>query len=267
MKVSSKQSRTRAAGVKKLSAILVISIFLVFVATLAILCTKRSPSNADAEQLPPGVSARGLFAGGETAEPRDDAARQKLNAAEELERNLLERAQQGELQSLRVAHATRKTALYQSVLAALVERAASNTEELRALARFLARSEELRSSASLAEKLLEVWKQSPSRASTAELLRVAALSDDAAKFEQVLTAILRAWEEGRLGDLSAGDLRTLFESEYWLLSSEAKRSGAGFQLKQTLADARRRLSSRAVGENPPTDANFPKEAIAQKERT
>ena len=50
---------------------------------------------------------------------------------------------------------------------------------------------------------------------------------------------------GRLEGLGAEDLRALFEAEYWLLSSEAKRSGAGFVLKQKLADVRRRLAAGA----------------------
>ncbi|HEX8119251.1 MAG TPA: hypothetical protein VF521_18375, partial [Pyrinomonadaceae bacterium] len=48
--------------------------------------------------------------------------------------------------------------------------------------------------------------------------------------------------------LGAEDLRSLFEAEYWLLSSEAKRSGAGFVLKQTLNDVRRGLGAGARGD-------------------
>ena len=47
----------------------------------------------------------------------------------------------------------------------------------------------------------------------------------------------------RVRNMSAEELRSLFEGEYWLLSSEAKRSGAGFLLKQRLAHVRRELSA------------------------
>jgi hypothetical protein len=74
------------------------------------------------------------------------------------------------------------------------------------------------------------------------LLRAAALSDDAGLFSRAVADVFAAWEAGRAGGLSAHDLRALFDAEYWLLSSEAKRSGAGFLLKQQLSDVRRRLS-------------------------
>ena len=82
-------------------------------------------------------------------------------------------------------------------------------------------------------------------ASTADLLRVSALSDDAGTFGRAVSEVLEVWEGGRLEGLSAEALRSLFEAEYWLLSSEAKRSGAGFVLKQKLADLRRRLAAGA----------------------
>lgn len=253
-----------------MSAILIISVFLLFVASLALLRTKRPRSNEEAEPLPPRFGWRGLFGDDAPGSPGDgdhgDAEHEK-SASEELAERLRARAERGELEVLTDAHANGNDALYRTTLDVLVERCAKSPEDLRALAALLAGSDDLRSSPALAEHLLEVWKQSPARSSTAELLRVAALSDDAATFGLAVATVLRAWEGGRLGDTSAEELRSLFEGEYWLLSSEAKRSGAGFLLKQRLADARRRLSSRAPRENPPSNADFPREVPAQKERS
>jgi hypothetical protein len=57
-----------------------------------------------------------------------------------------------------------------------------------------------------------------------------------------MTAVQRAWLEERLAGSNADELRALFDAEYWLLSSEVRRSGAGFQLKQKLAQVRRSLA-------------------------
>lgn len=248
-----------------MSAILIISIFLVFVASFALLRTKRSPSNDSSDYLPPGISPRGLF--GDSAERRagngDAFDHPQKKSSEEFEKHLLERAALGDFEVLKDAHATGKAALYSRVLDTLVENCA---ERLSSLANYITRDGELRANAALSAQLLEDWEHDPTRASTIELLRVAALSDDAATFERALDAILRVWEESRLEGLSAGELRSLFESEYWLLSSESQRSGAGFALKQKLAEARRRLSVGARRETPSNPGEFSTQVSAQKER-
>lgn len=249
-------------GVKKVSAILIISVLLIFVASLALLRTKRPRSNEEADELPPGFGPHGLFAdtqGRAPAAPEDESSG-------ELEKALRARAEQGDLTALDDARAAGNPAVYRATLDALTARAADSPEDLRALAAYVARGEDLRSSPALAERLLELWRENPTRSTTAELLRVAALSDDAETFGLAVSAVLRAWDEGRLGGARAEDLRSLFEAEYWLLSSEAKRSGAGFLLKQRLADARRRLSARARHNDPPSAGGFEDELPAQKER-
>ncbi|MDT5157435.1 MAG: hypothetical protein QOC99_2651 [Acidobacteriota bacterium] len=254
----------------KVSAILIITVFLIFVASFAILRTKRTPSKEDTEHLPPGVSARGLFdvvTSGSLVEGDREAFDDGQEAPEKLEESLRERAARGDLEALRDARATGDMALYRSVLDGLVGRSAESPADLHALAAYIAQSDDLRSTPALAEMLLEGWRQNPERAPTVELLRVSALSDDAGTFGRAVSEVLQIWEDGRLGGVSAGELRSLFESEYWLLSSEAKRSGEGFVLKQKLADARRRLAANDTSvENPHTDAGFPREVPAEKER-
>jgi hypothetical protein len=231
----------------------------------AILRTKRPRSNEEADELPPGTGARGLFA---DARPPDGGgnAGGESNASEGLEKSLHVRAERGELAVLDDARATGNAALYRATLDTLAARCADSAEDLRALAGFIARGDGLRSSPALAERLIELWKQTPTRGSAAELLRVAALSDDAGTYGLAVSTVLRVWEDGRLEGAAAAELRSLFEAEYWLLSSEARRSGAGFLLKQRLADARRRLSARARHDDPPSGAGFRREAPAQKER-
>ena len=245
-----------------MSAILIISVLLVFAASYAILRTRRSPSSSDAEQLPPGVSPRGLFGDAEEPAPAENVETpEKLRAGE-----LRERAARGDLAALEEASASGDPVLYRFVLDGAVGRCANDEARLRELSAYVARGEGLRSSPELAEMLLGEWRRNPAPASTADLLRVSALSDDAGTFGRAVSEVLQLWEDGRLGGLGAEALRALFDAEYWLLSSEAKRSGAGFVLKQKLADARRRLASRARGRETNTDAGAPLDAPAQKER-
>jgi hypothetical protein len=251
-------------ALKKVSAILVISVLLIFVASLALLRTKRPRSNEEADELPPGFVPRGLFADAQGRAPADAAPEAKSSV--ELERALRARAERGDLTALDDARTAGNPAVYRATLDALTARAADSPEDLRALAAHIARGEDLRSSPALAERLLELWKESPTRSATAGLLRVAALSDDAETFGLAVSTVLRAWEEGRLEGARAEELRALFEAEYWLLSSEARRSGAGFLLKQKLADARRRLAARARHNDPPSAGGFNDELPAQKER-
>jgi hypothetical protein len=244
------------------SAILIISVLLIFAASFAILRTRRSPSNPDTEHLPPGVSSRSLFGDDDQSAPAEaDESLEKLRAGE-----LRERAARGDLGALDEANASGDSALYRFVLDGLVGRCAGDEARLRELSFYIARGEGLRASPELAEMLLGEWRRNPSPGSTADLLRVSALSDDAGTFGRAVSEVLQLWKDGGLEGLGAEALRSLFDAEYWLLSSEAKRSGAGFVLKQKLADARRRLGAQAHGREMTTDAEAPLDAPAQKER-
>jgi hypothetical protein len=246
------------------SAILIISVILAFVASFAILRTKRSRSNADADLLPPH-GARTLFGGADAAHPvaldEDDA-----DASEDFEKELRERASRGDLPALNEARESGRAELYNLILGILLERSEGDATRLRALADAVARGEGLRSSSALASAALEDWEREPALERVPVILRVAALSDDADAFERAMSAVLLKWLEGRLSDSSADELRALFDAEYWLLSSEARRSGAGFHLKQKLAQVRRSLSDYARRRPIPFDETPYKESPGQKER-
>ena len=93
----------------------------------------------------------------------------------------------------------------------------------------------------LAEQFIEAWQVSPDRASTAKMLHLAALSDDADTYCNAIETALRVFRNGGIPDLSAAELQELFNSEFWLLSSSTRNSGAGFVLKRTLSLAKREL--------------------------
>jgi len=88
---------------------------------------------------------------------------------------------------------------------------------------------------------LESWQASPDRKTTAKMLHLAAASDDAATYREAVEVALNIWQRGGIPDLSASELQNLFTSEFWLLSSSTRSSGAGFVLKQTLSRASREL--------------------------
>ncbi|HEX8558764.1 MAG TPA: hypothetical protein VF668_11695 [Pyrinomonadaceae bacterium] len=248
-----------------MSAILIISILLVFAASFAIIRKRRHTSDGEAPRLPEGVSPRGLF-----DIPDGDDAHSPLETPEELRAaELRRRAAAGDLGALGGARETGDAPLYRSVLGALVARAAGDADALRALSSYVARGEGLRSSPELAGMLLAEWRRAPAPGSTAELLRVSALSDDAGAFGRAVAEVLQLWEAGRLPGVGARSLSSLFEAEYWLLSPESRAGGAGFVLKQKLADARRRIAARARGAQTTTTTTAQgsaAEAPAQKER-
>lgn len=86
------------------------------------------------------------------------------------------------------------------------------------------------------------FQQLPNRNSTAKLLHVAALTDDAKNFGRAIELVLMSWRDDRLADLSAVELQELINSEYWVLSSHTRSSGAGFVLKRTLSSANSELA-------------------------
>jgi hypothetical protein len=90
---------------------------------------------------------------------------------------------------------------------------------------------------------IRAFQNSPDRHSTAKLLHVAALSDDAKNYGRAIELVLLSWRDGNLSDLPAKDLQALINSEYWVLSSPSRTSGAGFVLKETLSNANRELET------------------------
>ena len=92
-------------------------------------------------------------------------------------------------------------------------------------------------------KAIRDFQQSPNRNSTSKLLHVAALSDNPKNYERAIELVLLYWRDGSLNDLSAVELQSVINSEYWVLSSRTRTSGAGFVLKQALSNANRELQT------------------------
>lgn len=179
----------------------------------------------------------------DTGEVERQAAEDVARVADELRTSLLTRAAEGDYTALADATRAGDKSLYGAVLAESLDWANASEDNLYALASFVASDTgELRGSAELARAYQQIWERAPDRAGVARLLHLAALSDDPETFGAAVTAAARALHEGRLTNLAGEDLRALAESEFWVLSTESRTSGAGFVLKQRLASLRQELA-------------------------
>ncbi|MDT7602241.1 MAG: hypothetical protein QOF61_238 [Acidobacteriota bacterium] len=180
---------------------------------------------------------RSLFSAGDADE---EAAATGILAAPAAERRatLLRRAAEGDCTALADAPLADDAKLYRATLDELVKWSKSSPDKLQALAEVVATGENLRGSVELSQTFSRLWEQSPDTISTARMLHLAALSDDAAEFARVVELAVRYRREDRLSAISAEDLRALVESEFWVLSQAARASGAAFVLKQQLAALR-----------------------------
>jgi hypothetical protein len=156
---------------------------------------------------------------------------------------LLDRARGGALETLSEACGAGDPALFEDVLNALIESASNNREAMGALVSRITGGTELRANKRLAELVIEEWKANPDVASTGAMAHVAALSDDAATYERVVDLIVSYWKAGRLPELSADQVIEIVESQYWILSHEARHGGEGFPLKIKFVKLRRELAA------------------------
>jgi hypothetical protein len=193
---------------------------------------------AETLRLPPPDS-RGLFGG---ANADETTLAPNLRAAEDLSA-LTERARNDDKTALQDATTYGDEKLYDEILNCLVERADSDPKLLSLVSYVV--GHDLRVNKNLAGAIMESWKQAPDRASTAKMLHIAALSDDLPTYQAAVEAALQFWRDGRLLSVSPTELRSLFDGEFWVLSSGTRRTGAGFMLKRTLARARRELETAA----------------------
>lgn len=167
------------------------------------------------------------------------------NKTEEKDRNrrmsLIERARAGDIDALKADALARDAGLYEEILDALID-STERHGNLPALVNCIAKSNNLRASRRLAERVIQSWKLASGRRSTIEMLHIAALSDDAEVYAIAVEMTLEEWRSGKLSVFRAEELIALVESQYWLLGAETRRSSAGYALKLKLADVRRDLA-------------------------
>jgi hypothetical protein len=243
----------QASGAKMVT-VLVTSFLLLTVISYAIYRWQRPSSNENAEQralTPPPTGVRSLF----NDEHSDAALAKRLKEAEvekqflELRTSLLERAALGDKAILAEAHAYPVSSLYDEVLRALTLRCGDDYKQLFALVSHITRSSSTNSSAplrvspELAERFIAAWRASAAdRRSVAVVLHVAARADDVNVYQRAVESVYELWSARELQDVSAEELRSLFDGEYWTLSTSTRSSGEGFVLKRRLAKLRHELN-------------------------
>jgi hypothetical protein len=189
--------------------------------------------------LPPRPEARGLFTE-DSSTLAEDKEQLAIDAGQRAQ-SLIARARNGERPALDEAHRSGDNDLYDQVLNELVERSDSDPKLL-SLMSYVTQNE-LPVNTNLAKAVIKSWKRTPDRSGTAKALHFAALSNDADIYREAVESALGFWREGKLADISALELRALFDGEFWVLSSRTRSSGTGFVLKRTLASTRRELEA------------------------
>jgi hypothetical protein len=214
-------------------------IILAFIA-IALYFWQKPASRTEPDVLPP-PPGRGLFIDGTLDVPAAALAATEVDteAIKAKRAELIERAKSGEKSVLQETHANAE--LYEELLGLLVAGADSDPKLL-SLVSYVTR-DELPVNKKLAERVIDSYKNSPDRNSTAKMLHIAALSDDAAVYQRAAEVALKFWREGHVPEISALELRSILDGEFWILSSPTRSSGAGFLLKQALAGARRELDA------------------------
>ena len=220
---------------------LITSILLVGLFAISIYFWQKPSKPSGMVELPPPDKPRGLFdnnGSDKAAQLPPVATEPDISSKKDA---LIERARHGDKNVLGEARQLRDPVLYIEVLNVLVDKVQS-APQLLSLVSYVTQHE-LPVSEKLALSLIESWKQAPNRNSTAKMLHIAALSDNAETFKTAVDVALRSWREGNLLDVSEIELQALFNGEFWVLSSRTRSSGAGFLLKRTLASARRELDA------------------------
>jgi hypothetical protein len=222
--------------------LLISSFFILALLAIAVYFWQK-PGRASEINALPEPRGRGLFTDDApeglaltpiTSETDSESAAKKR-------RELVERAATGEKSTLLEAHQAGDAELYDEALNSFIA-AAGSDPELLALLSYVTRHE-LPVSKKLVEKVIDSYKRAPDRSSTARMLHLAALSNDAAVYQGAVGLALMYWRDGRLPEISAPELRSILEGEFWILSSSTRSSGAGFLLKRALRSARRELEA------------------------
>ncbi|MDQ6652387.1 MAG: hypothetical protein M3Y84_06555, partial [Acidobacteriota bacterium] len=231
-----------ALVVAEMVTFLITSVFILAIVVVAIYFWQQPTSATETQALLPRPESRGMF---------DDFDRQTLaeldgeflaetsHQSAALRDQLLSRAKAGEKGALEDARNTGDPAVYEDALNVAIARADSGAQLL-SLVSYVSRHE-LPVNKNLAERFIDSCRVEPDRISIIKMLHVAALADEAETYQRAVETGLEFWRQGFLAQMSAQELRSILEGEFWILSSRTRSSGAGFILKRTLASARREL--------------------------
>ncbi|MGI8555207.1 MAG: hypothetical protein ACR2LT_02475 [Pyrinomonadaceae bacterium] len=199
--------------------------------------TKRlkGENNEEIDTVPP---YRSLFAPDdeEIREfERTEKARDEKQSAESRRQSMLSRAAANDLAVLNESKAD--SDLYGEILNCLFQNADSD-EKISSLAVFILRNG-LVSNAAIVEKFAAVWQKNPDKISTINYLELAARSGSAKVYLNALESV--ADEKENLSSLKEADLIMLAEADFRLLPENEISSGAGFLVKEKIAQMKNEI--------------------------
>ena len=212
------------------------SVFIIGLLAVVLYFWQKPKQNHEQSSLPGLPEPRSLF-----SEPNAEQLAAGSDDEETQRAAIIERARSKDKSALKEAHAVGDHEFYGAVLDLFVANIDSDSGLL-ALASYVTRNE-LPVHNTPAQAMLDSWKRSPDRSSTAKGLHFAALADDAKLYQRAVETALQFWRDGRLADSTPDELQALFDGEFWILSARTRSSGAGFVLKRTLESARRELEA------------------------
>ncbi|HEV8429309.1 MAG TPA: hypothetical protein VGQ41_15515 [Pyrinomonadaceae bacterium] len=212
--------------------LLITSVFVLGLLAIVVYFWQKAANTSQPIELPLPPPPTGLFSDFKPAA-------ELPSPTEDPKKVLIENAVSGDKNALEQAHALNDSKLYEEVLDILVAQIDSAPKLLSLVSHIT--KHEFPVIKALARKSIDYWKDSLDRHSTAKMLHIAALSDDAEVYRQAVEVVLNSWRDGKLPDLSAAELQSLINGEFWVLSSNTRSSGAGFVLKRTVATAKREL--------------------------
>ncbi len=217
-------------------ALLFTSIFIIGLVAWALYLWAPRRKTSEQDALLPPAPPRALFSDNHEAEPPAVAGPADTEAGRQA---LRERAAKGDKSALDEAHALGNRAFYTELMLEL--RTQAQTKEARlALVSYVTRND-LPVTRELANAIVADWFVAPDRSSTASTLHITALVDDAEFYHRIVDEAYSFWQHRLLPNVSAAELRALFDGEFWVLSAGTRNSAVGFMLKRRLAFLRSEL--------------------------
>jgi hypothetical protein len=235
-----RQSKNHLAPlvVAEMVTLLITSLVILAFVAVAFYFWQKPASPIESEALPPS-EWRGLFI--DVLSDNQNAGEDEAELADKSRRRaaILDRAAEGDKSALQEARNSEDSELYEEVLNTLLG-AAESGPNLLALVSYITRHE-LTVTKKLAERFIDSCNNIRDAGTTAKMLHLAALSNDAGVYQRAMETALEFWRAGHLSNVSARELRSVIEGEFWILSSTTRSSGAGFLLKRALSRASREL--------------------------
>lgn len=189
------------------------------------------------ETFNPPPTYRSLFAPDEEelkVWQREQEEKEFSNRQSELRENLLRRAENSDYNSLLEAKVFGNSPLYNEVFQILLR------NDSDALIEFVTRNN-LTADSDLVELSGANLSKNPTLDNLHKYVHLATLTNSAEIFLQVLETTNELYKQKRLNEISGEKLIEVLESHYWSLTGAVRVSGAGYLLKEKMANIRREI--------------------------